>query len=221
MAWIWPSVCKTVSQPYGRRNARYAKGYHTGIDIACPAGSPVRAVADGTITFAGWNGAYGNQVRQKIGGAEVWYNHFASIRVKKGDGVSQGTIVGHEGSTGMSTGPHLHFEVRVNGKDVDPMPYLGGSKVVPAGDGNTVVDQASLNPLDAIKGVGKFFDMLTDPLTWFRVGMFVGGGVLILMAFVGLAKTKALGKVAGQSVKKVVSNNAQSGRSGTGQSSSG
>ena len=220
MAWIWPSVCKSISQPYGRKNARYAKGYHTGIDIACPNGSPVRAVADGTITFAGWNGAYGNQVRQKIGGAEVWYNHFSSIRVKKGDGVSQGTIVGHEGTTGMSTGPHLHFEVRINGKDVDPMPYLGGSKVVPATAGDA--EQVGItNPLEGLKNVKEFFDLLTDPLTWFRVGMFVGGGVLILMAFVGLAKTKALGKVAGQSVKKVVSGNGKSGNSGTGQSGPG
>ena len=220
MAWIWPSVCKTISQPYGRKNARYAKGYHTGIDIACPNGSPVRAVADGTITFAGWNGAYGNQVRQKIGGAEVWYNHFSSIRVKKGDGVSQGTIVGHEGSTGMSTGPHLHFEVRINGKDVDPMPYLGGSKVVPATAGDA--EQVGItNPLEGLKNVKEFFDLLTDPVTWLRVGMFIGGGVLILMAFVGLAKTKALGKVAGQSVKKVVSGKAKSGNAGTGQSGTG
>ncbi len=220
MAWIWPSVCKSISQPYGRKNARYATGYHTGIDIACPNGSPVRAVADGTITFAGWNGAYGNQVRQKIGGAEVWYNHFSSIRVKKGDGVSQGTIVGHEGSTGMSTGPHLHFEVRINGKDVDPMPYLGGSKVVPATAGDA--EQVGIgNPLEGLKNVKEFFDLLTDPVTWLRVGMFIGGGVLILMAFVGLVKTKALGKVAGQTVKKVVSGNAKPGNAGTGQSGTG
>lgn len=220
MAWIWPSVCKTISQPYGRRNARYAKGYHTGIDIACPAGSPVRAVADGTVTFAGYNGAYGNQVRQKIGGAEVWYNHFATLRVKKGDGVSQGAILGYEGSTGMSTGPHLHFEVRINGKDVDPMPYLGGAKTIPAG--STDAEQVGIgNPLEGLKNVKEFFELLLDPVTWIRFGMFVGGGVLILMAFVGLAKTKALGKVAGQTVSKVVKTNAKSGGSGTGQSGPG
>src|SRR3546814_3217921 len=94
------------------------------------------------------------------------------------------------------------------------MPYLGGSKVIPAG--STDATQASLNPLDAIKGIGNFFDLLTDPITWLRVGMFVGGGVLLLMAFVGLAKTKALGKVAGQTVKKVVNSNAKSGSAGTG-----
>lgn len=214
MAWTWPTVCKTISQPYGRKNARYVKGYHTGVDIACANGSPIRAVADGTITFAGWNGAYGNQVKQSVNGNEVWYNHMSRIEVKKGDGVSAGSILGRLGTTGQSTGPHLHLELRINGKDVDPMPYLSGSKVVPAG--STDATQASLNPLDAIKGIGNFFDLLTDPITWLRVGMFMGGGVLLLMAFVGLAKTKALGKVAGQTVKKVVSNNAKSGSAGTG-----
>lgn len=214
MAWTWPTVCKTITQPYGRKNARYAKGYHTGLDIGCANGSPIRAVADGKITFAGWNGAYGNQVRQTVQSGEVWYNHLSSIGVKKGDGVSAGSILGKLGTTGMSTGPHLHLEVRVNGKDVDPMPYLSGSKVIPAG--STDATQASLNPLDAIKGIGNFFELLTDPITWLRVGMFMGGGVLLLMAFVGLAKTKALGKVAGQTVKKVVSSNAKSGSAGTG-----
>lgn len=220
MAWVWPTVCKTISQPYGRKNARYVKGYHTGLDIACANGSPIRAVADGKITAAGWNGPYGNQVKQSVGGGEVWYNHLSRIEVKKGDGVSAGSVLGRLGTTGQSTGPHLHLEVRVGGKDVDPMPYLSGGKVIPAGDSGSV-QQVGLNPLDAIKGVGKFFDMLTDPVTWLRVGMFTGGGVLILMAFVGLAKTKALGKAAGQTVSKVVSKNAKSGGSGTGKPSSG
>lgn len=214
MAWTWPTVCKTISQPYGRKNPRYAKGYHTGVDIACANGSPIRAVADGTITSARWNGAYGNQIKQSVGGGEVWYNHLSSMGVKAGDGVSAGSILGTLGTTGQSTGPHLHLEVRVNGNDVDPMPYLSGSKVIPAGTGNA--EQVIANPLDAIKGVGKFFDLLTDPITWLRVGMFMGGGVLLLLAFVGLAKTKALGKAAGQSVRKVVSSNAKSGSTGAG-----
>lgn len=219
MAWTWPTVCKTITQPYGRKNARYVKGYHTGVDIGCANGSPIRAVADGKVTFAGWNGPYGNQVRQSVNGGEVWYNHMSRLEVKKGDGLSAGSIIGRLGTTGQSTGPHLHLEVRVNGKDVDPMPYLSGSKVIPAG--STDATQVGLNPLDAIKGVGNFFEMLTDPVTWLRVGMFLGGGVLLLMAFVGLAKTKALGKVAGQTVKKVVSSNAQSGHVGTGKPSAG
>jgi murein DD-endopeptidase MepM/ murein hydrolase activator NlpD len=201
MAWIWPSTCKTISQPYGRKNARYVKGYHTGIDIACPNGSPIRAVADGTVTFAGWNGVYGNQVKQRVGAAEVWYNHLSVIKVQKGDGVTGGSIIGNEGTTGQSTGPHLHLEVRIDGRDVDPMPYLGGSKVVPA---SSTAQQVSLNPLEGLKNVKEFFELLTNPVTWLRVGMFVGGGVLILMAVVGLAKAKALGK----NVGKVVNNNA-------------
>lgn len=208
MAWIWPSVCKTISQGYGVKNSRYVKGYHTGIDIACPNGSPVRAVTDGTITFAGWNGPYGNQVKQKVGNAELWYNHFSKMVVKPGQGVTQGTIIGYEGTTGQSTGPHLHFEVRIGGKDVDPMPYLGGSKVIPAGDSTGNGQQVIDNPLATVGKLKEFFDLLSDTITWMRVGMVLGGGVILIMAFVGIAKTKALGSVV---AKKVVSGGKSSG----------
>jgi hypothetical protein len=198
MAWTWPAVCKTISQGYGVKNARYAKGYHTGLDIACPNGSPIRAATDGRITYAGWAGAYGNQVKQAVGGAEIWYNHMQKLAVTAGQNVSAGTIVGWEGTTGNSTGPHLHFEVRVNGKDVNPMPYLTGSAVVPA---STTGDQVISNPFSAITGLKDFFDMLNDPITWMRVGMVIGGTVLIIMAAVGIAKTKLLGKQAVKAVK--------------------
>ncbi len=199
MAWTWPAVCKTISQGYGVKNARYAKGYHTGLDIACPNGSPIRAATDGRITYAGWAGAYGNQVKQAVGGAEIWYNHMQKLAVHAGQNVSAGMIVGWEGTTGNSTGPHLHFEVRVNGKDVNPMPYLTGSAVVPA---STTGDQAISNLFIAITGLKDFFDMLNDPIVWMRVGMVIGGTVLIIMAAVGIAKTKLLGK---QTVKAVKS----------------
>lgn len=204
MAWIWPTVCKTISQGYGVKNARYVKGYHTGVDIACANGSPIRAVADGTITAAGYNGAYGNQVKQQVGGAEVWYNHMSIIKATKGASVSQGTILGYEGTTGNSTGPHLHLEVRINGKDVDPMPYLKGSAVVPA---STSGDQVISNPFASIGHLKEFFDLVTDPYTWLRMVMVIGGFVLLIMALVGLAKVKALGAKAA----KVVSKGAQSG----------
>lgn len=201
MAWTWPAVCKTISQGYGVKNARYAKGYHTGLDIACPNGSPIRSATDGTVTSAGWAGAYGNQVKVSPGGnVEIWYNHMSKMAVSKGDKVSAGSVLGWEGTTGNSTGPHLHFEVRVNGQDVDPMPYLSGSKVIPA---STDVTPAISNPFDSIKNLKEFFDLLTDPTTWLRVAMVIGGGILLIMSVVGLAKTKALGTMA---VKKVTGN---------------
>lgn len=211
MAWVWPTVCKTITQPYGRKSARYAKGYHTGVDIGCMNGSPIRSSTDGTVTFAGWNGAYGNQIRVGVNATtEIWYNHMSKLAASKGDKVSAGKVIGWEGTTGNSTGPHLHFEVRVNGKDVDPMPYLSGSKTVPAGDVTTGTDVS--NPFSSIGKLGDFFDLLADPITWMRVGMVLGGGVLLLMAFVGLARMKALGSKAVKAVKP----NAKSGSTGTG-----
>lgn len=213
MSWTWPSVCKNISQGYGNKSARYAKGYHTGIDIACPNGSPIRSATDGTVTSAGWAGAYGNQI--KIGYSptvEIWYNHMSKLGVSKGDKVSAGTVIGWEGSTGNSTGPHLHFEVRVNGQDVDPMPYLSGSKTVPAGDVTSAVDVS--NPFASIGHLKDFFELLIEPTTYLRLGMVIGGGVLLIMAFVGAAKVKAFGAMASDTVSKVVKTGAKSGSTG-------
>lgn len=214
MAWTWPATCKTISQGYGVKNARYVKGYHTGIDIACPNGSPIRAATDGRITYAGWAGAYGNQVKQAVGGAELWYNHMQKLAVTAGQNVSAGTIIGWEGTTGNSTGPHLHFEVRVGGKDVNPMPYLTGSAVVPASTGSA--EQVISNPFSSITGLKDFLEMLTDPITWMRVGMVIGGVVLLIMAAVGIAKTKVLGKQAVKAVKSSAIGSARPGKSGNG-----
>lgn len=214
MAWTWPSVCKTISQGYGNKSARYAKGYHTGIDIACPNGSPIRSATDGTVASAGWAGAYGNQIKVDYSSTvQIWYNHMSKLGVSKGDKVSAGKIIGWEGTTGNSTGPHLHFEVRVNGQDVDPMPYLNGSKVVPAGDtGGGVVDAS--NPFSSIGHLKEFFELLTEPTTYLRLAMVMGGGVLLIMAFVGAAKVKALGAIASDKVGKVVKSGAKSGSTG-------
>jgi murein DD-endopeptidase MepM/ murein hydrolase activator NlpD len=97
---------------------------HEGIDIAAPSGTPIRAVAAGTVIYAGWMGGYGNIVIVDHGnGLATAYAHQSAIYIG-GGGVSQGTVIGAVGSTGNSTGPHLHFEVRVNGSPVDPMGYL-------------------------------------------------------------------------------------------------
>lgn len=209
---IWPTVCKTITQGYGNKNAAYVKGYHTGLDIGCISGSPIRAAHDGKISSAGWAGAYGNQVKiAATGGLETWYNHLSKISATVGASVSQGTVIGYEGSTGNSTGPHLHFEVRVNGKDVDPMKYLTGSGVIPAGDATqTGVGSALSLPGSLIKA----FEWMTEPINWLRIVMVFSGGILLLIALIGLAKTKAMGSLASGTVKKVVKN-AVPGRDGT------
>jgi murein DD-endopeptidase MepM/ murein hydrolase activator NlpD len=98
---------------------------HTGIDLSAPSGTPIRASAGGEVVYAGWWGGYGNVVIiDHGGGISTLYAHCSAIYVRKGQSVSQGEVIAAVGSTGLSTGPHLHFEVRKNGKPVDPLGYL-------------------------------------------------------------------------------------------------
>jgi len=99
--------------------------FHTGIDLAGPHGTPVKAADSGNVIHAGWYGGYGKVVIISHGdGISTLYAHLSSIKVKTGANVDKGEVIGNEGSTGYSTGPHLHFEVRVKGKPVDPFQYV-------------------------------------------------------------------------------------------------
>jgi murein DD-endopeptidase MepM/ murein hydrolase activator NlpD len=95
---------------------------HTGLDFAAPSGTPIRSVAGGTVTGVGWAGAYGNRTVITLrDGTELWFCHQLDVGVKPGDTVFGGQVIGRVGSTGNSTGPHLHLEVRPGGGDaVDP-----------------------------------------------------------------------------------------------------
>ncbi|MEM8604152.1 MAG: peptidoglycan DD-metalloendopeptidase family protein, partial [Cyanobacteria bacterium P01_H01_bin.121] len=98
---------------------------HAGIDFAVDYGTPITAAAPGEVIFAGWYGGYGNAVIiDHGGGITTLYAHASDLSVQEGDRVSAGLTVASVGSTGFSTGPHLHFEVRENGEPVDPMTYL-------------------------------------------------------------------------------------------------
>ena len=96
--------------------------HHNGTDLGAPTGTPVRAVAEAKVVHAGWNGGHGNYVKlQHEGGYETSYSHLSKVDVKKGQQVRQSTLIGRVGSTGFSTGPHLHWQMWKNGKFVDPM----------------------------------------------------------------------------------------------------
>jgi murein DD-endopeptidase MepM/ murein hydrolase activator NlpD len=98
---------------------------HTGIDFRASVGTPVRAAGTGTIVYAGWRGGYGNCVIIDHGHSlATLYGHLSSIGVNVGQRVTRGQVIARAGSTGLSTGPHLHFEVRANGVPVDPLRYL-------------------------------------------------------------------------------------------------
>jgi len=102
---------------------------HTGIDIAVPSGTSVLAANAGKVIYSGYNGGYGNTVIIDHGGKiSTLYAHNSKLLVKVGDKVEKGKVISKSGSTGLSTGPHLHFEVRENGQHVDPMKYLTGKK---------------------------------------------------------------------------------------------
>jgi murein DD-endopeptidase MepM/ murein hydrolase activator NlpD len=115
------------SSPFGYRIDPLGRGrrFHAGQDIAAPLGTPIVAATAGTVAYAGWESGYGNYTCiDRGGGFATCYGHQVKILVTVGQTVAQGQEIGLVGSTGNSTGPHLHFEVRLNGVPVDPMPYL-------------------------------------------------------------------------------------------------
>lgn len=115
------------SSHYGARWGRQ----HQGIDLAAPVGTPVFATGDGVVVFAGWQRGYGNLIKIKHElGTETRYAHLSKIRVKQGQKVSRNTLIGDIGNTGRSTGPHLHYEVRVDGKAVNPMSFIKAAQNV-------------------------------------------------------------------------------------------
>ena len=124
--YLWP-VHGRITSYYGRRNLGLGtSAFHRAVDISAPTGTPVVAARSGTVSFAGWSDqGYGNLIKlQHSGGAETWYAHNSQINVSAGQYVHQSETIGLVGSTGLSTGPHLHFEVHENGEALDPLGFL-------------------------------------------------------------------------------------------------
>lgn len=117
-----------VSTQYKVAGAMWSSGYHTGVDFIAPMGTGVKAVGAGTVVSAGWSGAYGNEVViRHADGKYSQYAHLSQLSVSSGQSVTAGQSIGLSGSTGNSTGPHLHFEIRTSpsyGSDMDPIAYL-------------------------------------------------------------------------------------------------
>ncbi|MEU9333022.1 M23 family metallopeptidase [Streptomyces sp. NPDC048290] len=130
--WVAPVETYELSAGFGGGGARWANR-HTGQDFAVPIGTPVRAVGEGRVVRVSCGGAFGIQlVLQHPGGHYTQYAHLASVAVDQGERVAAGQWIGQSGTTGNSTGPHLHFEVRVTpelGSGVDPLGWLRGHGV--------------------------------------------------------------------------------------------
>ncbi|WNF30646.1 LysM peptidoglycan-binding domain-containing M23 family metallopeptidase [Streptomyces sp. C11-1] len=126
--WTTPLANANVTTQYRASGSSWSSGYHTGSDFQAPSGTPIRAIGPGTVVSAGWSGSYGNEVVIKHeDGMYSQYAHQSSLSVSVGQTVTGGQQIGLSGSTGNSTGPHLHFEVRTGpgyGSDVDPIAYL-------------------------------------------------------------------------------------------------
>ena len=122
--YIWP-VYGTITSRFGYRYIFGSYSYHSGLDIAVPYGTSVKASDGGTVTFAGYKGSYGYLVIIDHGnGEQTYYGHNSQLLVSAGDKVYQGQVIAKAGSTGRSTGSHCHFEIRINGTSVNPSAYL-------------------------------------------------------------------------------------------------
>ena len=117
-------VSGIISSRFGVRSSIRSSA-HTGLDIATSTGTPIQAAASGTVTFSGYKGSYGNMiVITHANGVQTYYGHCSQLYVSSGTSVSQGQTIAAVGSTGNSTGPHLHFEVRINGVAYNPQNYV-------------------------------------------------------------------------------------------------
>jgi murein DD-endopeptidase MepM/ murein hydrolase activator NlpD len=113
----------SISSGFGPRNrpTAGASTFHQGLDMAAPMGSPIYATHDGVVSFSGWGGGYGNNILLSAGGGiQTFYGHNSKNVVKSGQQVRRGQLIGYVGSTGISTGPHLHYGIKVNGQWVNP-----------------------------------------------------------------------------------------------------
>ena len=217
-SFVWPTN-GPITSPFGTRTLAGLPTFHNGIDIGAPDKSSVVASASGNVTSVGMLGAGGNTVViDHGGGLTTLYCHLSQFNVKKGDRVSQGQIIALSGGalgelgSGNSTGPHLHFEVRDNGKPVNPLGFLtGASSMTSANDAKPAHYGTRDNPLSrfdsktsksvmdsvplvgAAKGVvatsqvlGKVGGFITEPSNWKRVGMGLLGSVIILISLLEL-----------------------------------
>lgn len=132
-----PLAGLTLTSGFGLREHPVLGGrrQHKGVDLAAPTGTPIYATGDGLVSRASWFGGYGLYVSIEHGGQlQTRYGHMSRLNVAEGQRVAKGEIIGFVGSTGRSTGPHLHYEVRIEGGAVNPVPYMHGDAFADATD---------------------------------------------------------------------------------------
>lgn len=129
-SYIWPVDCTYITSKYGYRIHPLfgTKKFHSGVDVGAQSGAAISAADGGTVAVATYSSSYGNYVMiYHSDGSSTLYAHMSSIAVSQGDTVSQGDVIGYVGDSGWADGPHLHFEIRVNGSSTDPLAYFSNS----------------------------------------------------------------------------------------------
>jgi len=124
---LWPTLSRTVTSAYGYRSDPFTEklSFHRGIDIAGKMNDPVFSAADGTVVTVGYDKFHGHNIVIEHGkGVRTWYMHLSEVLVKLGEPVERGQHIGKLGTSGRSTGPHLHYEIISDGKSTDPRPYM-------------------------------------------------------------------------------------------------
>jgi murein DD-endopeptidase MepM/ murein hydrolase activator NlpD len=133
-SYALPTSSYTITGTFGQAGSMWSSGYHTGLDFAAPTGTLIKAIHSGTITEAGWAGAYGYRTILTLDdGTELWFCHQSSISVSVGQKVATGEVIGRVGATGNVTGPHVHLEVHPDGQatGIDPMAWLRSKGINP------------------------------------------------------------------------------------------
>ena len=167
---FWPTPGRSVGTPFGKQGPMWSSGYHTGTDFPAPIGTPVHAAMAGRVSSTAWSSWGGNLTKIITQGLGEWfYAHQSGRIVKNGDAVSGNQIIGYVGDTGNVTGPHLHLELRVGGRPVDPMRVLtGGSRGIgePEGPDERSRLEKILGGLG--KAAGAVRDAVASPLNWLK-----------------------------------------------------
>lgn len=180
-----------ITSGFGMRNGVL----HAGIDIAAAPGTPIGAAAAGIITRAGWFDGYGNCVDVDHGGGYMTrYGHMLKVLVRVSQQVTQGATLGLEGMTGDATGPHLHFEIRINGNPVNPIPYLDGTIAATNTGGFTAENVGIVSGTkDAVTELNNISRVITDARFWVDMGYIIGGFLLVIIALLAMGAGAALG----------------------------
>lgn len=184
---------------------------HQGMDMACPVGTTIVASATGTVVTAGLSGGYGNLVSidTEAEPSQTRYGHLSRIDVHVGQHVTQGQTIGLSGGkagafgSGDSSGPHLHFEIRIGGKPVNPAPLIGGaaSQINAPGLIPGITGPAPAAWVDSLSTITK---NLSDPKFWTRTGVFVLGAALLVIALAKIFTMTDIGQSAIRTTKQAL-----------------